>query len=105
MDDYLKKILSKNLADLRKSHGLKGMQVADILGISASAYSRWENGLDWIGSDSLPKIERLASFYRVLPSRFFYDPTLDQAEAAETWLPSQNKEAIKKLEEAIALLK
>lgn len=74
------------------------------MGVNQSTYGRWENG-DWIGSESLEKIEKLAAYYEVPSSRFFYDPGLDKAEANSTWVnrPSP-KDITKKLEELIQFI-
>jgi len=103
--DYLKRILSKNLQDMRTSRSLKQVEVAGLLEISPSAYNRWEKGGDWIGSESLPKLERLALFYGVRPSRFFYDPDMDNLEAKSTWSSTISPEIAKKLEELALLIK
>lgn len=100
--EYIREILGANLLALRKSKDLKQVELANLIGVTPASYNRWENGGNWPDPESL---EKLATFYNVPSSRFFYDPGLDKAEANSTWVnrPSP-KEITKKLEELIQLI-
>jgi len=72
--EFIREILSKNLEGLRKSKGLKRKELAEKANVAYSGYVRWENGLNWPDPESL---EKIALFYNVKSSRFFYDSELD----------------------------
>lgn len=96
--EFIRSLLYKNLQDLRKERGLTQKTVADAIGVSQSSYGRWEAG-EWISPES---IEKLAQFYGVRSSRFFYDPDLNEP-PMKTSAPSP-KEITKKLEELIQFI-
>jgi transcriptional regulator with XRE-family HTH domain len=73
--DLIRIILSQNLIELRKARGLTQVELANMIQVTHSTYNTWENGA-WPSSAGL---EKLAAFYGVRSSRFFYDPTLDLA--------------------------
>ena len=52
----------KRLRDLREDHDLKQSDVAAVLGIAQTVYSRYERGFQTI---PLEHLIRLAAFYRV----------------------------------------
>ncbi len=61
MED-LRKIIGKNLADLRKRHGLTQLELAEKFNYTDRAVSKWENG------DTLPDVEvlyNLCEYYGV----------------------------------------
>jgi transcriptional regulator with XRE-family HTH domain len=100
--EYIRKIIAKNLFDLRESHGLNQTQLSKKTGIGQSSLSRYEAD-GWV-SDPVA-LEKLASFYGVRSSRFFYDPEMDKRQAEETWtkasLAIPKKELIKDLQAII----
>ena len=61
----LKKIIGKNITNLRKSRRLTQLELANELNYSDKAISKWENG------DSLPDIETLQNVAK------YFDVTLD----------------------------
>jgi transcriptional regulator with XRE-family HTH domain len=94
--EYIKKLLSDNLHALRKDKSFSQVEIARAIGVSQASYARWESG-EWISPESL---EKLAQFYGVRSSRFFYDPEMEKpAELAPKKL--SNKEIKAKLVELI----
>lgn len=73
--EFIREILARNLLLLRKERGVTQGQLASALNTTAASYSRWENAAAWPDPESL---EKLASFYGVRSSRFFYDQDLDK---------------------------
>ena len=71
--EYIREILAFNLRTLRKEKGLTRSGLAEKVGINTSSYSRYEAS-GWVGD--YEALEKLAVFYGVLSSRFFYDPNL-----------------------------
>lgn len=72
--DYIRQILTKNILDLRRSKGLTQAELSEQIGFNYQTYGRWEIGTAWPDTAS---IEKLAAFYGISSSRFFYDPNLD----------------------------
>ena len=100
--DLIREILVKNLLDLRKSRGLSQTDIASKIGITSQTYNRWEGGLNWPDTASL---EKLADYYGIRSSRFFYDPELDKSEIQQTWVNRPSVKDIKKaLQDVIDLL-
>lgn len=64
-NEDVRKIVAKNLANLRKNKKLTQTELADMFGYSDKAISKWENG------DTLPDIETLYNLCK------FYNVTLD----------------------------
>lgn len=97
--EYIRKIVSINLKALRGE--LPASKVADACGISQSSYSRYESN-GWIAD--YEALEKLAIFYGVRSSRFFYDPDLDKPPTDSLKPHLSHKEIKKKLIELIDLL-
>ena len=73
---------------MRKEHGLTQEQLADVLGVSAQAVSRWENGTTYPDITLLPTI---ASYFEI---------TLDELMGMENWRSEEQlKELLRQLEE------
>lgn len=99
--EYIRIIFIGNLVKLRKERNLTQQEVADSLSITAPSYNKWEKGFTWPDPES---IEKLASFYGVRSSVFYFDP--DTSLSIQSIQPPLNKkELISKLEEVISMLK
>ena len=64
--ENIKEIIAKNLTELRKSHKMTQQQLADKLGYSPKAVSRWER------AETLPDIEMLCRICEMYGVRFEY---------------------------------
>lgn len=85
---------------MRKSLGISQVEISQKLDIAQATYARWETGANWPDTSS---IEKLALFYGVRSSRFFYDPDLEKPLEAPPRKLS-NKEIKNKLIELIEQL-
>lgn len=94
--EYIREILGKNLAILRKGRRLTQQEVADAIGVSQPTYGRWEGGKQWI--EDPQSLERLAEFYGVRSTYFFHDPELNSPNIDKTKLKEKLLEAIKLLD-------
>ncbi len=99
--EFIREILAKNLLLPRKERGVTQGQLASALNTTAASYSRWENAAAWPDPESL---EKLASFYGIRSSRFFYDQDLEKPPIDPSKTPPSPKELTKKLEELIELI-
>jgi transcriptional regulator with XRE-family HTH domain len=57
-----KKVIGRNLRKQRLEKDVKQSEISKLLGITTSAYSKYENGIATINIDSLSK---LAKFYKI----------------------------------------
>jgi transcriptional regulator with XRE-family HTH domain len=73
--DFISALFSKNLLALRKAGGFSQSEVAIAVNVAQASYSRWESGANFPDTQS---IEKLAQFYGVRSSRFFYDPDMEK---------------------------
>lgn len=64
--ENIKEVIAKNLTELRRSHKMTQQQLADKLGYSPKAVSRWERG------ETLPDIEMLCRICDMYGVRFEY---------------------------------
>ena len=93
---YIRVILGQNLLALRKQRGFTQADLASALQTTTPTYNRWESGNSWPDAESL---EKLAAFYGVSSSRFFYDPSLDPSQIENPWVDRPSpKEIAKKLQ-------
>lgn len=69
------KILGALLADARTSRRFSAQEIAEVMGITADQYSRYEEGID---SPSLPQLEAAAEILRLKVDHFFQKETLEQ---------------------------
>lgn len=75
--ESLKKIIGKNLADLRKERKITQLEVAEMFGYTDKAISKWEKG------DTLPDVEtlyQLASYYGVTLDYLTSDEPIENQE-------------------------
>lgn len=80
--------LGENLKKFRLQRELTQEQLADVLGVSAQAVSRWENGTTYPDITLLPTI---ASYFEI---------TLDELMGMENWRSEEQlKELLRQLEE------
>lgn len=88
----VRQVIAKNLIGLRKKRGLSQAELAEVLGYSDKAISKWERG------QSLPDAEmlyRLASFYGVNVNYLF--------EEHDYILTKEENEAIKKKQKRLSM--
>ena len=82
-DEHLR--IEERLSELRRSKGLSQEQLADLLGVSRQAVSKWESG------QALPEVEKLIALSRLYETSIDYiltgetlsSPPLSDAAAAE----------------------
>lgn len=78
--DNLKKIIGKNLAELRKERKITQLEVAEMFGYTDKAVSKWEKG------DTLPDVEtlyQLASYYGVTLDYLTNDTPIEEREETQ----------------------
>lgn len=85
MDD-LKKIIARNITDLRKSNNMTQLDLAERLNYTDKAVSKWERG------ESLPDISVLKSIADLFGVKVDYLLTADHVEAVSEVLMTPNAE-------------
>ncbi len=71
---YYGQLFARQLRVIRKQNNFTQQQIADMLGISRSAYCGYETGRR---SPDLDTVSRLSEFYRIPPSRFMDELSSD----------------------------
>ncbi len=71
------KLYCERLIKIRKENGFTQSHVAQALGVSNKAYSKWETGENEM---SVSMLIRLSNFYKISPSRFFDDAEITDTE-------------------------
>lgn len=105
----MKPNISKILKELRKHNGKTQQEIANVLGITRQAYSRYESNIREPGLESLVK---LADYYGVSEQIFFMgdiekpiDPNMDIVELSALYqakqLTSQKSTVVKSLDESV----
>ena len=92
--EELRKIIGKNLAELRKRHGLTQLELAEKFNYTDRAVSKWENG------DTLPDIEvlyNLCAFYGITIDYLTHEDNARFVKNEEQPLSTNNKIAITSL--------
>ena len=82
--------ISERIADLRKKKALSQYQLAELLGVSRQAVSKWENGL------AVPDMENLISLAQLLDVQLEYLAT-GKADPLPSPLPSERIVEVEKV--------
>ena len=74
------KQFGKRIAFLRRQNGMSQEQLADLLGISAQAISKWENGHTMPDTSLLPVLAQIfqCSIDEIIMPAYIFDPEIEE---------------------------